>query len=67
MQLRKLIQRRIHKTLDGVDVQGDLNAVVAANVGERSQTTHVHGRSTAVSTQSKHDEGEIDRDEEAQV
>jgi hypothetical protein len=67
MQLRKLIQRRIRTTVDGVEFQGDLNAVVAANVGERSQTTRVHGRSTAVSTQSKHDEGEIDRDEEAQA
>ena len=67
MQLRKVIRRRVRKSGNGVQFQGDLNAAVAANVGERSQTTHVSSRSTAVSTQSKHDEGEIDRDEEAQV
>jgi hypothetical protein len=39
MQLRKLIQRRIRKTGPGTDLAVDLNAVVAANVGERGATT----------------------------
>jgi hypothetical protein len=51
MRFRKIIQRRIRRSADGVDLVGDLNAAIAANVGERSQTTHVSSRSTAVTTQ----------------
>jgi hypothetical protein len=61
MQIRKLIQRRIRRSLGGVDFQGDVNAAVAANVGERSQTTRVSSHSSAVS-KSTHDEGESNRD-----
>jgi hypothetical protein len=50
MQLRKIIQRRIRKSTNGVDYVGDVNATIAANVGEQSQTTHVSSRSTAAST-----------------
>ena len=64
MKVRKIIKRRIHKAFGGVDFEGDVNAAVAANVGERSQTTHVSSRSTAVSAQSRHDEGEIDREQD---
>ncbi len=39
MNLRKVIQRRIRGRASGVDVEGDVNAVVAANVGERGSTT----------------------------
>jgi hypothetical protein len=46
MNLRKVIQRRIHGRAPGVDVEGDVNAVVAANVGER-------GSSTAASSKQK--------------
>jgi hypothetical protein len=67
MQLRKVIRRRIHRAFGGVDLQGDVNAVVAANVGERSQTTHVSSRSTAASSQSRHDEGEIDREQDKEA
>jgi hypothetical protein len=45
-----VIQRRIHAALRGVDLQGDVNAAVAANVGERSQTTAVSGQSNATSS-----------------
>jgi len=45
MQIRKVIQRRIRRSAEGVDAAGDLNAAIAANVGERSATTHVSNRS----------------------
>lgn len=43
MQIRKIIQRRIRKHGNGVDVVGDVNAAIAANVGE-------HGAHTRTST-----------------
>ena len=45
VQIRKVIQRRIRRSTKGVDFAGDLNAAISANVGERSQTTHVSSRS----------------------
>jgi hypothetical protein len=41
MRLAEVIRRRIRKRSDGVDLVGDVNAAVAANVGERGGTTHV--------------------------
>jgi len=68
MQVQKVIQRRIRKAFGGVDVHGDLNAAVAANVGERSQTTPVRSTSTAVSTPARHDdEGEISREQDQEA
>jgi hypothetical protein len=49
MNLRQVIQRRIRKKGRGVDMQGDINAVVAANVNERGGSTSVSSRQTAVS------------------
>jgi len=49
MQVRKIIQRRLRSRRGGVDVAADLNAAIAANVGERGQTTYVSSRSTAAS------------------
>jgi len=49
MQIRKVIQRRIRQTAGGVDLVGDVNAAIAANVGERSSTTQVSTRSRAAS------------------
>jgi hypothetical protein len=40
VQIRKLIERRIRRAGDGVEVDADVNAVVAANVGERGAVTH---------------------------
>jgi hypothetical protein len=51
MRFRKVIQRRIRRKKGGVDFVGDINAAIAANVGERSQTTHVSSRTSADSTQ----------------
>jgi hypothetical protein len=39
MRFVKLIQRRIRRSEGGVDVKGDVNAAIAANVGERGATT----------------------------
>lgn len=52
MQLRKLIQRRIRAAGSGINLESDVKAAIAANVGERSQTTTVNSRSEAVSTAS---------------
>jgi hypothetical protein len=41
MQIRKVIERRIRRAGGGVNVDSDVNAVVAANVGERGAVTHV--------------------------
>ena len=52
MQLRKLIQRRIRAAGSGINLESDVKAAIAANVGERSQTTTVSSRSEAASTAS---------------
>jgi hypothetical protein len=39
MRFTKLIQRRIRKHGNGVDLVGDVNAAVAANVGESGAHT----------------------------
>jgi len=39
MRFSKLIQRRVRKHGSGVDLSGDVNAVIAANVGERGART----------------------------
>jgi hypothetical protein len=48
MQFHKVIQRRIRRSGEGVDVVGDINAAISANVGERSSTSHVSSRSTVI-------------------
>ncbi len=40
MRVAKIIRRRIRKQTKGVDFVGDVNAAVAANVGERGGATH---------------------------
>lgn len=47
VQIRKLIERRIRRSGRGVDVDADVNAVVAANVGERGAVTHASSKQTA--------------------
>jgi hypothetical protein len=48
MNIRKVIQRRIRHTGDGVDVAGDINAAISANVNEPGQSTHVSSKQTVV-------------------
>ena len=66
MQIRKVIERRIRHRSGGIDVAGDVNAVVSANVGERGTShSHVSSRQTVVqrsadarSTQERRDDEE---------
>ena len=44
MDLRKIIHRRIRHHADGVDVVGDISAVVSGNVGQRGTSSHVSSR-----------------------
>ena len=49
MSLRQVIARQIRRRDPGVDFVGDVNAVIAANVGERGpSTTHVSSRQRIV-------------------
>jgi hypothetical protein len=63
MRIHKVLQRRIRAAIDGVDLRGDVNAAVAANVGERSQTTHVSSRSTSTADTSTAERGGDARNE----
>lgn len=49
MKVRKLIQERIRHSGEGVNVVGDVNAAIAANVNEPGRThTHVSTRQRVV-------------------
>jgi hypothetical protein len=45
VNIRKVIERRIRRHGKGVNAVGDVNAVISANVGERSSRSHVSTRS----------------------
>jgi hypothetical protein len=47
MNIRKIVNERFRKQLGGVDLAADVNAVIAANVGEEGQTTRVSSRQEA--------------------
>jgi hypothetical protein len=47
MNIRKIVNERFRKQLGGVDVAADVNAVIAANVGEKDQVTQVSSRQEA--------------------
>jgi hypothetical protein len=57
MQIRKLIQRRIRKQGDGVDLVGDVNATIAANVGERGAHTRTSSSQRIVQRSSTKGQG----------
>ena len=48
MDIRKVINRRIRHSGDGVDVVGDVNAVISANVNERGGSSHVSSKQGVV-------------------
>ena len=50
MRIAKLIQRRLRESSGGVQVSSDVNAAVAANVGERGQTTTVSSTQQATTS-----------------
>jgi hypothetical protein len=58
MHIRKVIQRRIRRNADGVDVVGDVNAVFSANVGEPSSTSRVSSRSSVSAQSVRQNRGE---------
>ena len=60
MSIRKVIERRIRHRGNGVDIAGDVNAVVSANVGEPGKSTHVSSKQTVKTSQSR-----VGADEEA--
>jgi hypothetical protein len=45
VNLRKVIHKRIRRHGKGVNALGDINAVIAANVGEEGSKTQVSSRS----------------------
>ena len=47
MKIRKLIERRIRRAAPGIAVESDVNAVVAANVGERNSVTEASSAQSA--------------------
>jgi hypothetical protein len=48
MNVRKIINRRIRHSDDGVDVVGDINAVISANINEPGGSSHVSSRQRIV-------------------
>ena len=48
MKIRKIIEKRIWHSRHGVDVVGDVNAVVSANMGERESHTSLSSREQVV-------------------
>ena len=48
MKINKVIQRRIRRNRDGVNVAADVNAAVTANVSESSRHTHVSSHQRVV-------------------
>jgi len=49
MDIRKIIQKRIRRTAGGTTFASDVNASVAANVGERGAVTRVSSTQRAES------------------
>jgi hypothetical protein len=58
MQIKKIIQRRVRKHGNGVDVVGDVNAAIAANVGERGAKTRASSSQRIVQRSSTKGQGE---------
>jgi hypothetical protein len=61
MQIRKLIERRIRQRTGGVDLDADVNATVAANIGERGTVTKVSSTQTASAGQKPREDEQNDR------
>jgi hypothetical protein len=50
VRLHRIIRKRFDRFREGVDVSADVNAVIAANVGEPGATTHVSSSSRVSSS-----------------
>ena len=46
MNFRKVFSKKLRHEGEGVQVAGDLNAVVAANIGRKGSGSHVSSRQT---------------------
>jgi hypothetical protein len=44
MRFRKIISKRFRREAEGVQIAGDVNAVVSANVGERNSSSQVSSK-----------------------
>lgn len=58
MNVGKVIRERIRQKLAGVEVDADVNAAIAANVGEPGGTTSVTSTSTAAAGSRREEEPE---------
>lgn len=58
MNVGKVIRERIRQKLAGVEVDADVNAAIAANVGEPGGTTSVTNTSTATAGNRREEEPE---------
>ena len=47
VDIKKVIHERLRRRVAGLDLDADVNAAIAANVGESGQTTSVSSTSTA--------------------
>jgi hypothetical protein len=47
VKIREIIQRAIHRSSDGVDIEGRVNAAIAANVGEGDKSVVVTSSSSS--------------------
>jgi hypothetical protein len=53
MNIRKVIRKRIRHEKDGVQIAGDINAVISANVDEVGSHSHVSSRQRIVQRSGK--------------
>jgi hypothetical protein len=58
MRIKKIIQRRIRKQANNVEVVGDVNAAIAANGGERGAYTRTSSSQRIVQRSSAKGQGE---------
>jgi hypothetical protein len=66
VNFRKLIVKRIRRQDGGVQVAGDVNAVISANLGERGSSSHVSSSQSArVEQRSADPEARDERKEDA--
>jgi hypothetical protein len=67
MRFAEVIRRRIRKRSDGVDLVGDVNAAVAANVGERGGgTTHASSSQRIVQRSGRTQTPDVSENEQQQ-
>jgi hypothetical protein len=66
MDFRRIFSKRIRRQEDGVQIASDINAVVSANVGQRSSSTRLSSKQSSRVVQRSGQEGQRDQTEEAE-